>query len=178
MKPFWYLLVASILTAAIIGACVPGLNLLKQSSGPDRVSDQKKAPDAPKPIASGKGPSAGLKDTVPADLALPTSGQSAGAGDIFGLRAQVNQAALEFVAANFRNVKAVKTCYSRLDGGWSLFVYVSHGKKTLLSQYTWNIKAKEWEPVPVLANKEIPADQLESHINGEVNDEKCFQLKK
>ncbi|MFH0958605.1 MAG: hypothetical protein V1897_07860 [Pseudomonadota bacterium] len=87
---------------------------------------------------------------------------------------EVSRAALEF-AGHTKNVIHVKTCYSKLYGGWYLMLYVQKGKKTALDQYSWNRKAKEWEIVYHL--KEIPKKQVDFHLKGEVGDEKCFVLK-
>ena len=87
---------------------------------------------------------------------------------------EVSRAALEF-ATHIKNVIHVKTCYSKLYGGWYLMLYVQKGKKTALDQYSWNRKTREWEIVYHL--KEIPKKQLDFHLKGEVGDEKCFVLK-
>ena len=88
---------------------------------------------------------------------------------------EINQAALKF-AKEIPNVKYIKTCFSKIYGGWYLLLYVEKGKKISLQQYSWNEKSKEWDVVYQV--KEVPASQLEYHLKGEVGDEKCFLLKK
>lgn len=87
---------------------------------------------------------------------------------------EVNRLALEF-ARQIPNVKHVKTCFSKLYGGWYMLLYVQKGKKVALDQYSWSPATKEWEIIYRL--KEIPAKQLDAHVKGEVGDEKCFVLK-
>lgn len=87
---------------------------------------------------------------------------------------EVNQHAIEF-AKQIPNVKHIKTCFSKLYGGWYMLLYTQKGKKVALDQYSWSRATKEWEIVYRL--KEIPAKQLEAHVKGEVGDEKCFVLK-
>ncbi len=87
---------------------------------------------------------------------------------------EVNRLALEF-AKLIPNVKHVKTCFSKLYGGWYMLLYIQKGKKVALDQYSWSPVTKEWEIIYRL--KEIPAKQLEAHVKGEVGDEKCFVLK-
>lgn len=87
---------------------------------------------------------------------------------------EVNRLAMEF-ARLIPNVKHVKTCFSKLYGGWYMLLYIQKGKKVALDQYSWSPVTKEWEIIYRL--KEIPAKQLESHVKGEVGDEKCFVLK-
>lgn len=87
---------------------------------------------------------------------------------------EVNRLAMEF-ARLIPNVKHVKTCFSKLYGGWYMLLYIQKGKKIALDQYSWSPVTKEWEIIYRL--KEIPVKQLEAHVKGEVGDEKCFVLK-
>ncbi|MFH0825418.1 MAG: hypothetical protein V2B18_21915 [Pseudomonadota bacterium] len=87
---------------------------------------------------------------------------------------EVNDAALKF-AKNVPGVKHIKTCYSKLYGGWYLLLYRDQDKKISLQQYAWNDSSKEWEIIYQL--KELPAGNLEFHLKGEVADERCFILK-
>ncbi len=86
----------------------------------------------------------------------------------------VNEAALKF-AKNLQGVEHIKTCYSRLYGGWYVFFYLKKGKTVSVQQYSWNPKSQEWEIIYHL--KELPPERLEYHLKGEVDDEKCFVLK-
>ncbi len=85
----------------------------------------------------------------------------------------VNRAALVF-AKNIKGVQHIKTCYSKLYGGWYLLLYVQQGKNISLQQYSWNPKSREWEVIYQL--KELPKDQVKFHFEDEVGDEKCYQL--
>ncbi len=89
------------------------------------------------------------------------------------LKDEVNEAAMRF-AKEIPNVKHVKTCYSKLYGGWYLMLYLEKGKKISMEQFSWNGKTKEWE---VAGQFQVPAKQLDYHLKGEVADEKCFRLK-
>lgn len=87
---------------------------------------------------------------------------------------EINAAALEF-AKEIPDVIHVKTCFSKVFGGWYLLLYLKKGKKISLQHYSWNPITKEWEVS--MAGKEIPADKLEYHLKSEIGDEKCTTLK-
>lgn len=90
------------------------------------------------------------------------------------LREEINASALEF-AKQVPNVEHVKTCFSKVFGGWYLHLYVKKGKKVSLQHYTWNAVTKEWDVS--LTVEELPMENLEHHVKGEVGDEKCTVLK-
>jgi hypothetical protein len=177
MKRFPSLLFATILAAAVTAACVPALTSLKSAQEPGRTAGQKTNADAAKLGASAKGSEARTKDPAGKEIPAPPlaiDDKSAGPASDMSLRQEVNQAALEF-AENIPHMKVVKTCYSKLYGGWNLFLYVARGKKISLQQFQWMPKTKEWEPT--MQHKDIPEEQLKYHIKTEVGDEKCFVLK-
>ena len=87
---------------------------------------------------------------------------------------EINRSALQF-AKNFKNVEHVRTCYSKLFGGWYVLMYVKNKNKYDLNQYSWNSKTKEWELMYI--NKNITVKKLEYLLKSEVVDEKCFLLK-
>jgi hypothetical protein len=87
---------------------------------------------------------------------------------------EINQSALEFAKA-IPDVQHVKTCFSRIFGGWYLHLYVKKGKNISLQHYTWNHTTREWEVS--LAVKELPVGELERHLRSEVEDEMCTVLK-
>ncbi len=87
---------------------------------------------------------------------------------------EINASALEF-AKGIPNVKHVKTCFSKMFGGWYLHLYVTKGKKMTLQHYTWNTVTREWDVS--MAVKELPLENLEYHLKGEVGDEQCTVLK-
>jgi hypothetical protein len=87
---------------------------------------------------------------------------------------EINHSALEFAKA-IPDVLHVKTCFSRIFGGWYLHLYMKKGKKISLQHYTWNPTTREWEVS--LAVKELPVEDLERHLRSEVEDEVCTVLK-
>jgi hypothetical protein len=87
---------------------------------------------------------------------------------------EINRSALKF-SKNFKNVEHVRTCYSKLFGGWYVLMYIKNKKNYDLNQYSWNSKTKEWELMYI--NKSISVKKLEYLLKSEVVDEKCFLLK-
>jgi hypothetical protein len=180
MKAALSLLAATlILVALLLLGCVPGLQSAKPSdqgeppSAPQGQSEQAEAPKAP--MASGQGADPAATPPPPAYLPPPPPDRekiSEGAVDL-RIRDEVNEAALRF-AKEIPNVKHIKTCFSKLYGGWYLLLYLEKGKKISLQQYSWNGKSKEWE---VQGQFDIPAKQLQAQLKAEVGDEKCFRLK-
>ncbi|MGO9119654.1 MAG: hypothetical protein ACLQPD_18840 [Desulfomonilaceae bacterium] len=159
-----------------VSACMPSLQMSKPSSPEVSGSDAKNESSAESPTAA--------KPERPADAQLPpappdykppslSEGLLEGPPDL-SWKDEINASALEF-GKSIPNVKHVKTCFSKLYGGWYLILYTEKAKKIGLEQYSWNAKSKEWEPSFQL--KEIPAKELEYHLKGEVDDEKCFVLK-
>jgi hypothetical protein len=166
------------LAAAFIFGCVPGLRSVKPAGETDQAPAtggvEEQAPAAPEQAKSGVSEGAPSRPAPYKPPPPPEEAQSTlGAIDL-RLKDEVNEAALKF-AKNVPGVDHVKTCYSKLYGGWYLFLYRKKGKKISLQQYSWNDKTKEWEIIYQL--KELPADRLEYHLKGEVDDEKCFVLK-
>jgi hypothetical protein len=166
------------LAAVFILGCVPGIRSVKPAGDTDQAPAssgvEEGLPTAPEQAKKGereRDPSAPppYKPPPPPDEAQATLG----AIDL-RLKDEVNEAALKF-AKNVSGVEHVKTCYSKLYGGWYLFLYLKKGKKISLQQYSWNEKTKEWEIIYQL--KELSPDRLEYHLKGEVDDEKCFVLK-
>jgi hypothetical protein len=177
MKPSWSLLVAALMAAALSAACVSALTSVKKQTASGSAADRLKGLDASKATAAAKDSSKVGKDRAATDIPpppFPDSSKSVASSSDFSQRAEINQSALDF-AENVPKVKAVKTCYSKLYGGWNLFLYVVKGKKIELQQYQWNPKSKEWDIV--LRDEKLPQDQIDYHIKSEVNDEKCFVLK-
>ncbi|MBM3302190.1 MAG: hypothetical protein FJY85_19845 [Deltaproteobacteria bacterium] len=89
-------------------------------------------------------------------------------------RDEINSSAQEF-AKGVPDVQHIKTCFSKVFGGWYLHLYVKKGKQIALQHYTWNPVTKEWEVS--LAVKELPVENLEHHLRGEIEDERCTVLK-
>lgn len=171
-------IIATIAASLILG-CVPGLKSIKPFAGEDRataVGDRGKTKTTESQTGRGTG-----KDTKPGLPPLdytpppPPDDEKLSEKPIdLHEQDEVNSAAREF-AKNVSGVKHIKTCYSKLYGGWYLFLYVKKGKKISLHQYSWNEETKEWEISYHL--KEVAAKELETHLKGEVHDEKCFVLK-
>ena len=88
---------------------------------------------------------------------------------------EINRSALEFAKSNHKNAQHVKTCYSKMFGGWYVLIYVKNKGKYNLNQYSWNRKTREWEFMYI--NKNISVKQLKTLLEVPVADEKCFLLK-
>jgi len=108
------------------------------------------------------------RDSAQATRALPASPKE------LIEKEKINASGLEF-AKGIPNVKHIKTCFSRMFGGWYLHLYVTKGKKVALQHYTWNPGSREWDVS--MAVKELPLENLERHLRQEVGDEQCTVLK-
>jgi len=180
MKAALSLLAATLILAALLLlGCVPGLQSAKPPTqdepplAPQGQSEQAEPPKAPMASDQSADPAA----TPPPPAYLPPSPPdrekiSEAVVDL-RLKDEVNEAAMRF-AKEIPNVKYIKTCFSKLYGGWYLMLYLEKGKKISLEQFSWNGKSKEWE---VAGRFQVPAKQLDYHLKGEVADEKCFRLK-
>jgi hypothetical protein len=180
MKAALSLLAATLILAALLLlGCVPGLQSAKPPtqgeppSAPQGQSEQAQPPKAP--MASDQGADPAAPPPPPAYLPPPPPDREKISEAVVDLRLkeEVNEAAMRF-AKEIPNVKHIKTCYSKLYGGWYLLLYLEKGKKISLQQYSWNAKSKEWE---VGGQFNIPAKQLQAQLKAEVGDEKCFLLK-
>lgn len=175
-------LLTVVLGIVVLFGCVPGIKSSKTGTSPQ---DAAAGPNAPgQSVAksdSSKIPGKELENFVPPPPPSYKSSEEAKSLDDradtpeLRLKEEVNEAALKF-AKEVPDVKHVKTCFSRIYGGWYLLLYIEKGKKISLQQYSWNPKSREWEVVYHI--KEVPPNQLEFHLKGEVGDEKCFVLKK
>ncbi|MBI5572845.1 MAG: hypothetical protein HY914_23075 [Desulfomonile tiedjei] len=180
MKHFFSSLVAALLAAALLSSCIPGLR--SSRTAPEPGSPMPLRPgqppvDASKALKPLEKPTAGAQTAAQSDLKsppLPDEEKVLAGRPGLHQRSEINQAALDF-AQNYPHVKYVKTCFSKLYGGWYLILYVARGKKTDLQQFSWNDTSKEWEPV--FRQENLPKEQIEYHVKGEVGDEKCFVLK-
>lgn len=166
------------LAAAFVLGCVPGIRSVKPAEDTDQAPAssgvEEGAPTAPEQARRAEG-DRGPAARPPYEPPPPPDDTQATLGAIdLRLKDVVNEAALKF-AKNVSGVQHVKTCYSKLYGGWYLFLYLKKGKKISLQQYSWNEKTNEWEIIYQL--KELSPDRLEYHLKGEVDDEKCFVLK-
>jgi hypothetical protein len=174
-----FLAATLILAALLLLGCVPGLQSAKPATqgepplAPQGQSEQGQSPKAP--MASDQGADPAAPPPPPAYLPPPPPDREKISEAVVDLRQkeEVNEAAMRF-AKEFPNVKYIKTCFSKLYGGWYLMLYVEKGKKISLEQFSWNGKSKEWE---VAGRFQVPAKQLDYHLKGEVADEKCFRLK-
>ncbi len=157
----------TVLVAIILMGCVPGLRSAKPVAKESQTPSTGQSALASDPL---------LKPPPPPPDYVSNKGTDK-ASDMPELlqKEEINQAAIKF-AREIPNVKYIKTCFSKIYGGWYLLLYIDTGKKISLQQYSWNDKSKEWDVVYQV--KEIPAGQLDYHLKGEVGDEKCFLLKK
>lgn len=168
MKLFFSLVAAGLALVMAYG-CVPGLKGSKNQ--PNTQETKAQGPDGQSaPLGPGRQPAAGPQPQVPRP-GLDTIAE--GTSD-FRLKDEINRSALEFAGKSVPHVKFIKTCYSQ-SGGWNLFAYAQRGKKTSFDQYVWNKESQQWELI--YHQKDLPANQLEFHLKGEVGDEKCFVLK-
>jgi hypothetical protein len=169
--------VALIAGAVAASGCATWLNSTRPS---EKTSLAKKngtaSSEKEKPVESAKKSKTAKEPQRPPYTPPPPPDRDKGKREAIDLsqKEEINKAALKF-AKNIQGVKHVKTCYSKLYGGWYLLLYVAKGKKISLQQYSWNEKNKEWEIIYHL--KELPPEQLEFHLKGEVADERCFILK-
>ena len=176
------IMVTAVVAAVVLLGCVPGIKSAKTGPSPqDNPGGPKTANQSGIASDSSKIPGKDLDNLLPPPPPSYKSGEGrGGAGDYADIpelrqREEINEAALKF-AKEVPDVKHIKTCFSRIYGGWYLLLYIEKSKKISLQQYSWNPKSREWEVVYHI--KEVPANQLEFHLKGEVGDEKCFVLKK
>ena len=166
-----------------VSGCVPGLQMTKPSAGEAPSPKAKKG--APAEASAGPTQQADKNKTADKQLTPPPPENKPPAlseGPLEGLpdlswKDEIEASALEF-AKNIPHVKHAKICFSKLyggEGGWYLILYVEKAKKIGLQQFSWNPRYKEWEPSFQL--KEIPAKDVEFHLKGEVEGEKCFVIK-
>jgi len=182
MKTFLSSLAAILVVASVVMlGCVPAVTNVKPSpevtQAPDAAAPPPRTelPPSPLPMPTSE---AG-QSQAPSPTYRPASATAKDAGPVLAAdlrnKEEVNASAMQF-AREVPNVKYVKTCYSKLYGGWYLLLYIEKAKNISLQQYSWNPKAREWEIIYQL--KELPSKQVEFHLKGEVGDEKCFVLKK
>jgi hypothetical protein len=167
----FFRIVATALALVVLHACVPGLKTAKNAPNARDLGAQA-APNSNNPSMPGN------PGTAPDGK---SSGGMGGPGESpldFRLKDEITRSALEFAEKNVPNVKHAKVCFSQTFGGyggWYLIAYVQRGKKISFEQYSWNKAEQQWELV--YRQKELPPNQLEFHLKGEVGDEKCFVLK-
>lgn len=186
------LAVALMLPLAAIPGCAPGIKATKPSANaekapsPETEDVQKLGPAAP----GDKGTEAPAVPSQPGKLSpeelekmLPPPPPSYKRKTAEALPAspkellekeEINASALQF-AKEIPDVKHIKTCFSKMFGGWYLHLYVTKGKKPYLQHYSWNPVTREWEVS--MAMKDLPVDNVESHLKQEVGDEQCTVLK-
>lgn len=162
-----------------VSGCVPGLQMAKPA-GEGPAPEAKNGTPATAPTDTERQPdkTPDTQTPPPPDNKPPALSEALleGSPDL-SWKDEIDASAREF-AKNIPNVKHAKICFSKLyggEGGWYLILYVEKAKKIGLQQYSWNPKYKEWEPSFQL--KEIPAKDVEFHLKGEVEGEKCFVIK-
>jgi hypothetical protein len=169
-----FLAVALTLTALLLLGCVPGLQSAKPAADGDAFPPPEQADGAKAPAPSEPGADQATPPPPPQYIPPPPPDREKISEATMDLRMkdEVNEAAMRF-AKEFPNVTNVKTCYSKLYGGWYLFLYHKKGKGFVFDQFSWNAKSREWEPA---GQFKVPG-KLEQHLKGEVADEKCSVLK-
>jgi hypothetical protein len=169
-----------VVVAALIFGCAPIFKSTKPADETDQAPKSVTSPERDKkdellPDTGKKKEPSPISPRPKYEPPPPPAGKKAPTGAIdLRKKEDINASALKF-AKNIKGVKHVKTCYSKLYGGWYLLLYVEKKKRIALQQYVWNEKSKEWEVI--YYRKEIPPDTLDFHLKGEVADEKCFLLK-
>ena len=171
-------LVTIVVISALAAGCMAGLKSLTRAPKKAETSTQPGTLAKPKP--PGDSDAAGDKpaDGYPPVYAPPPPPPSAEtkARTAFDLRRkdEVETSAMDF-AKNFSGVQHVKICYSKLYGGWYLFLYVEKNKKRSVHHYAWKERSSEWEIIEVFKEDRIP--QWKYHLKGELPGETCFLLK-
>lgn len=174
------LVLLSFLCTVLVMGCIPGLRSTKLGSPSETSADAKSSPG---PSASAKTPAVPNKE-LDSLLAtpLPPDRAATGPGNKRPLirpsdlsdKDEVSRAAL-VLAQGIKEVKHIKSCYSKASGGWFLLLYVQRGKKISEQEYSWNKETREWE---IYAHrKDLPAQQLDIYLKSELPDEKCFLLR-
>jgi hypothetical protein len=176
-----FLAMTAVIGATVILGCAPALKSSKleapqeQSRTEQPSSEQGIRPEepasAPEARPQGKHPPVPGSPVGREDLGKPAP--PATHTEVME-KQEVNKAALEF-AKEMPDVLHVKTCYSKMFGGWYLDLFLKKGKKKAIQHYTWNPTTKEWEvSLPV---KEVTDENLDYYLKGQVGDEKCTVLK-
>ena len=176
--------------------CVPGLMSTKQSGEPAKPTGAESSPPAGKEFDTknikAADEKAGQKSAGRAPVAPtppkkseaggqepeynpppPPEKSTIGAIDL-AQKDEIKRAALEF-AKNVQKVMHVQTCYSKVYGGWYMFLYLKEKGKNIPHQYKWNPNSQEWEFIYALP--EVPGDQLQSYLKMKLAGEQCFLLK-
>lgn len=174
-----------VMAAAIAATIILGCTSALKSSRPE-VPQEESVPEQPSSEQAGRADEPSTSPVArPEGERLPAPPSPVGRQDLGKPappatptesieRQEINRAALEF-AKEMPDVLHVKTCYSKIFGGWYLDLFLKKGKKKALQHYTWNPSTKEWEvSLPV---KELTDENLDFHLKGQVGDEKCTVLK-
>lgn len=173
-------LVAVVVISCLAVGCIGGLKSLKRTSEKAEPSPESGGLAKPRIAENSNGSKPKPADDLAPVYAPPPpppskESKEKAAADL-GLRDEIEASALEF-AKNFPNVQHVKICYSKLYGGWYLFLYIEKGKKRSLHHYAWNPRSSEWEIIETFKEDRIPKTQWKFHLKGELPGEKCYILK-
>jgi len=141
---------ASVIAVILMVGCVPGLRSTKSPPTANQPADRAKANSASALEKPSEKPSLDKENLLAPPPPPGTASSLTGArmptvksSDLVD-KEEVGAAALLF-AQGVPNAKHVKTCYSKVAGGWSLFIYVEKGKKFIEQEYARNKENREWE---------------------------------
>lgn len=136
MKAAISFLAATLILAALLSpGCVPGLQSAKPSpeveppSGPQGASEQAETAKPPTPGEKGAEQAASPSLPTYAPPPPPDREKISEAAVDLRLKDEVNEAAMRF-AKEIPNVKHIKTCYSKLYGGWYLLLYLEKVRRS------------------------------------------------
>jgi hypothetical protein len=169
------ILIGALILPLVLYGCLGGLRSAKPNNDRAAKSAKPIAPAAADNAASRAKDQASEKSSEPqySPPRLSETDKLLQSGLDLRDRAEVNQAALDFVHANnIRNLKHLKTCHD--SSGWYMLIYTEKGKKASMAHYNWDSKNKEW--TMVLYDKQVTPQELEWDFKGEAAGEKCFQL--
>lgn len=177
-----------IIISCLVTGCLTQLKSLRR--GVNQAKTSQDTGVVAKPGQPGNAATSGEKSSdelapVYAPPPPPPSKESA-ARTSFDLRLkdEIAQSALEF-AKNYPEAKHVKICYSKLFGGWYLFLYIQEKKEKKKKEkdknisiyhYEWRPKTSEWEIITTFRD-ELREDEVKFHLQGELADETCEVLK-
>ncbi len=163
--------------STILPGCVPGLRSAKPLADSESPADVHA--ESTDQAASPKTSTGSDRPPKPIPRYTPPPPPAADEGAAMSIdpvvKQEISDSALAF-SKHIPDVKHVKLCYSKLFGGWYVFLYTEKGKKHWMQQYAWNAGTKEWDVV--LGLKELSKESLDFELKGgEVKEEKCFLLK-
>ncbi len=173
MKRYLYCALLALIAAGVITGCVSRM----MSTKPDAEGQQAPVAQESEESTAEEAGKEALPIPAPEEYAPPPPPDAAtvqrAAVDLRN-KDEIQDAALKF-ADNFKGILNVKICYSKLYGGWYLFLYGKKAEQIRVQQFSWDEKTGEWEVI--YRDRMIPEDKLELDLKTEVDDETCFILR-